>query len=429
MNAKLSLFALALLVSMSSFAEDRSLWKTSSDVREGVVGSAVGTVTDIQSGNRFVIAPDDDKYTTILVDTDAMSTRWNGFGGTINGSPEIFVGSAGFPNLRTADRVEVRGVGRGVGNVRADTVTLLGRPVEAPQTGIGQTRDPGNISTPTASSTTPSTAPERIGRVDGIVRSVNAAEGRVVIETDNRALMTVRATTSTPVRYRGDTYRIANLEEGDRIRIEPESGSVGTGGEIRARSIDVMQSVQETGGNSTRAIGNLTGRVTRVDRANNRVTVDSGRGPVTVDLSNAADSTGRAVRARDVMAGDHVDITGAYTNDVFNATVVRWTDDTGAPATPSAPAPATAPPAATGYELGTVTIYGTVTQTLKNSPRLIIKDSAGNLVQVYAVEDLVVKTRTGGYSTADRLTEGESVAIRAYRDADGNFIAQTVRLR
>ncbi len=429
MNAKLSLFALALLVSMSSFAEDRSLWKTSSDVREGVVGSAVGTVTDIQSGNRFVIAPDDDKYTTILVDTDAMSTRWNGFGGTINGSPEIFVGSAGFPNLRTADRVEVRGVGRGVGNVRADTVTLLGRPVEAPQTGIGQTRDPGNISTPTASSTTPSTAPERIGRVDGIVRSVNAAEGRVVIETDNRALMTVRATTSTPVRYRGDTYRIANLEEGDRIRIEPESGSVGSGGEIRARSIDVMQSVQETGGNSTRAIGNLTGRVTRVDRANNRVTVDSGRGPVTVDLSNAADSTGRAVRARDVMAGDHVDITGGYTNDVFNATVVRWTDDTGAPATPSAPAPAVPPAAATGYELGTVTIYGTVTQTLKNSPRLIIRDSAGNLVQIYAVEDLVVKTRTGGYSTADRLTEGESVAIRAYRDADGNFIAQTVRLR
>src|ERR1044071_228631 len=162
MNAKLSLFALALLVSVSSFGDDRSLWKTSSDVREGVVGSAIGTVTDIQSGNRFVIAPDDDKYSTILVDTDSMSTRWNGFGGTINGSPEIFVGSAGFPNLRTADRVEVRGIGRGVGNVRADTVTLLGRPVEAPQTGIGQTRDPGNISTPTASQTTPSTAPQRL---------------------------------------------------------------------------------------------------------------------------------------------------------------------------------------------------------------------------------------------------------------------------
>jgi hypothetical protein len=430
MARKLSFLALALLVSLSSFAEDRSQWKTSSDVTEGVVGSVVGTVTDIQSANRFVVAPDDDKYSTILVDTDALSTRWNGFGGTINGSPEIFVGSAGFPNLRTADRVDVRGVGRGVGNVRADTITLLGRPVEAPQTGIGQTRDPGNISTPTASATTPAAAPERLGRIEGVVRSVNAAEGRVVIETDNRALMTVRASTSTPVRYKGDTYRIANLEQGDRIRVDPESAAT-SGGEVRARSIDVLQSVQQSGGNSTRGIGNLTGRVTRVDRANNRITVDSGRGPVTVDLANAADSTGRRVRATDVMAGDQVDITGAYTNDVFTATVVRWQDDSGGTGGVPAPAPerTAAPPPATGYELGTVAIYGTVTQTLKSSPRLVVRDSAGNLVRLYAVDDLVVKTRTGGYTTADRLTEGESVAIRAYRDANGNFIAQTIRLR
>ncbi len=431
MARKLSFLALALLVSLSSFAEDRSQWKTSSDVTEGVVGSVVGTVTDIQSANRFVVAPDDDKYSTILVDTDALSTRWNGFGGTINGSPEIFVGSAGFPNLRTADRVEVRGVGRGVGNVRANTITLLGRPVEAPQTGIGQTRDPGNISTPTASATTPATAPERLGRIEGVVRSVNAAEGRVVIETDNRALMTIRAGTSTPVRYKGDTYRIANLEQGDRIRIDPESAAT-SGGEVRARSIDVLQSVQQSGGNSTRGIGNLTGRVTRVDRANNRVTVDSGRGAVTVDLANAADSTGRRVRATDVMAGDQVDITGAYTNDVFTATVVRWSDDSGGSGgggTTPAPDRTPARPAPTGYELGTVSIYGTITQTLKSSPRLVVRDSAGNLVRIYAVDDLVVKTRTGGYTTAVRLTEGESLAVRAYRDADGNFIAQTIRLR
>ena len=436
MARKLSFLVLALLVPLSSFAEDRSQWKTSADVTEGVVGSVVGTVTDIQSSNRFVVAPDDDKYSTILVDTDALSTRWNGFGGTINGSPEIFVGSAGFPNLRTADRVQVRGVGRGVGNVRADTITLLGRPVEAPQTGIGQTRDPGNISTPTASATTPATAPERLGRIEGVVRSVNAAEGRVVIETDNRALMTVRTGTSTPVRYKGDTYRIANLEQGDRIRIDPESGAVESGGEVRARSIDVLQSVQQSaqksGGNSTREIGNLTGRVTRVDRTNNRVTIDSGRGPVTVDLANAADSTGRRVRATDVMAGDQVDITGAYTNDVFTATVVRWHDETGGTGggtTPTVPDRTAAAPPPTGYELGTVTIYGTVTQTLKSSPRLVVRDSAGNLMRIYAVDDLVVKTRTGGYTTADRLTEGESVAVRAYRDADGNFIAQTIRLR
>src|ERR1051326_4361347 len=136
MNAKLSFFALALLVSVSSFGQDRSIWRTSADVREGVVGSVVGTVTDIQSGNRFVVAPDDDKYSTIFVDTDALTTRG-------------------------------RGVGGGVGDVRADPITLLGRPVEAPQTGIGQTRDPGNISTPTASSATPTTAPGRLPRPRG----------------------------------------------------------------------------------------------------------------------------------------------------------------------------------------------------------------------------------------------------------------------
>lgn len=432
MNAKLSFLALALLVSVSSFAEDRSVWRTSADVREGAVGSAVGTVTDIQAGNRFVVAPDDDKYSTILVDTDAVTTRWNGFGGTINGSPEIFVGSAGFGNLRTADRVEVRGIGRGVGNVRADTVTLLGRPVEAPQTGIGQTRDPGNISTPTTSTTTPSSAPERLGRIEGIVRTVNVDEGRVVIETDNRTMMNVRATSSTPVLYKGNTYRIANLEQGDRIRVDPESGTVGSGGEIRARAIDVLSGTQDSSnrGNATREIGNLSGRVTRVDRANNRVTVDSGRGPVTVDLANAADATGRRVRATDVMAGDHVDITGSYTNDVFTATVVRWQDDSGGTGggTTAGPDRTTAGPS-TGYELGTVTIYGTVTQTLKNSPQLVIRDSAGNLVRIYVVDDLVIKTRTGAYSTADRLIEGESIAVRAYRDAGGNFIAQTIRLR
>jgi hypothetical protein len=428
MTRKLWFLGLALLLAMSSFAEERSLWRTSADVREGVEGNVVGTVTDIQSGNRFVVAPDDDKYSTILVETDAVSTRWNGFGGTINGSPEIFVGSAGFPNLRTADRVEVRGIGSGVGTIRGYAVTLLGRPVAAPQTGVGQTRDPGSISTPTASTTTPTTAPDRIGRLDGVVRQVNAAEGRVVIETDGRSLMTVRATQSTPVRYRGDTYRIGNLEPGDRIRVTPESGTVTSGGEVRAASIDVLTSAQESGGNPTRQVGNLTGRVTRVDRATNRVIVDSGRGPVTIDLTNAVDSTGRRVRATDVMAGDHVDVTGTYTNDLFAATTIRWTDESGGEATPPAPARPTAT-AGTGYELGTVTIYGTVTQTLRSSPQLILRDSAGNHVRIYVVDDLVVKTRSGAYSTADRLTEGEAVAVKAYRDADGNFIAQTIRQR
>jgi hypothetical protein len=425
MLRKAAFVAFATLVAVSTFAEDRNLWRTSADVQEGVQGSVVGTVTDLQAGNRFTLAPDDDKYGTIQVETDSVTTRYNGFGGEINGSPEIFVGSTGFANLREGDRVEVRGIGRGPAAVRSDVVTLLGRPVAAPQTGIGQTRSPGNISTPTASTTTPSTAPDRLGRVEGIVRQVNVPEGRVVIETDNRALMTVRATSAVPVHYRGDTYKIGNLEPGDRIRVEPESGTVTSGGEIRARTIDVIQSSQETSGNPTRQIGNVAGRVTFVDRTNNRVTVDTDRGRIVVDLANAVDSTGRRVRANDVVAGDRVEVTGSYTGDLFTATTIRWTDEAGATA---APAPATAAPNA-GYALGTVTIYGTVLQTLRNSPQLVLRDNAGQSVRLYATEDFLVRMRAGGYTTADRLNTGDSVAVRAYRDADGNFIAQTIRMR
>ena len=102
----------------------------------------------------------------------------------------------------------MRGTGSSNNVIRAERVTLLGRRVAAPQTGVGQTRTPTSVSTPTAGGTTPSTAPDRIGRVDGIVRQVNATEGRIVVETDRREILTVRTVASTPVIYQGNTYRL-----------------------------------------------------------------------------------------------------------------------------------------------------------------------------------------------------------------------------
>src|SRR5262249_14764548 len=134
----------------------------------------------------------------------AVSTQYNGFGGSINGSPEIFMGTTGFANVRVGDRVEVRGVGRNAGTAAAEYVTLLGRPGEAPQTGVGQTRTPNTISPPTASGTTPSTTPIQPGRMEGVVRQVNATDGRIVIETDRREMITIRAAISTPVYYRNN---------------------------------------------------------------------------------------------------------------------------------------------------------------------------------------------------------------------------------
>ena len=420
--------AFLFLIAVSAFGQSSSQWRTSADVREGSRGSVVGTVTDVDEGRRqFTVRPDGDQYGQVTVLADAVSTQYNGFGGTINGSPEVFIGSTGFANLRVGDRVEVRGVGRNTGVAAAEYVTLLGRPVEASQTGVGQTRTPNTISPPTASGTTPSTTPVQPGRVEGVVRQVNAADGRIVIETDRREMITIRAATSTPVYYRNTVYKVANLEPGDRIRIQAE-GSTNTGGEIRARTIDVIQSAQETGG-SVAEVGALSGRVTSIDRRTNIVRVDIGRNEVRVDLSSAVDSSGRRVRAADMQVGDQVDLSGSYTGETFTATTVRFGDEPLAPA----PAPPTAPQAPQrpyGDVLGAVTIYGTVAQSLNNGPRLVIRETDNNqTVSLYVLEDFVVRNKTGGYTTADRLREGDPVVVKAYRDADGNYIAQTIRQR
>ena len=427
---KSAVLAASLVMAVSAFGQNSTPWRTSADVRDGVSGRAVGTVADINEGSsRFQLTPDEDNYSQITVEADTVSTTYRGFGGTINGSPEIFVGTTGFSNLRVGDRVEVRGSGRGTGTVLADVVTLLGRSVPAGATGVGQTRSPTSISTPTASGTTATTAPDRLGRVEGVVRQVNADEGRVVIETDRRQIITVRATSTTPVNYRGDTYRISNLEVGDRIRIDPASGS-STGSELTARSIDVMQNVQETTG-TARQVGALTGRVVSIDRPNEAIRIDTGRGQVRVDLTNATDTSGRRVRASDVQVGDRVDLSGNYSGDSFIASTVRFNDDVFAP-TPTGPTvPRSTPTYGTPVELGVVTIYATVTQSLTASPQLLLRDTQnGNRsIRLYVVEDFPVRTRTSSYITADRLKEGDSIVVKAYRDADGNYIAQTIRQR
>jgi hypothetical protein len=428
MNWLRAILVVVAAIAVAAFGQERSLWRTSADIVEGGRGSVVGTVADIQAGrNRITITPDDSPGDRITIDADAVSTQYNGFGGTINGAPEIFVGTAGFANVREGDRLEVRGTGQANSVIRAERITLLGRPVPAPQTGVGQTRTPTSVSTPTAGGTTPSTAPDRVGRVEGVIRQVNATEGRIVIETDRHQILTVRAVSSTPVIYHGDSYRISNLEVGDRIRVEPESGTITSGGEVRAHSITVTVSAQETSGTPSRQIGSLSGRVTRVERSSDLIRVDTGRGQVRVDLSRAADASGAPIRARDVQAGDQVSMTGTYNNDVFVATTVRFT--TTEPGTIEV-RPSDTDSTST-FDLGLVTIYATVQATLATSPQLVVRDTQANnrTVRIYTADDFVIRTKSGGYTTADRLREGDAIVVKAYRDADGNYIAQTIRMR
>ena len=265
------------------------------------------------------------------------------------------------------------------------------------------------------------------GRIEGIVRQVNAADGRVVIETDRREMITVRGTSSTPVYYRNTVYRLTNLEPGDRIRVESE-GATSAGSEVRARTIDVIQSVQDTGG-SIAQIGSVTGRVTSIDRRNNVVRVNNGRTEIRVDLTNAADTSGRRVRAADMQVGDQIDLSGSYSGDVFLATTVRFGDETGPSGTTVTVQPQPRP-GGLPDRLGAVTIYGTISQSLSKAPRLVVRDTQNNqTLSLYVLEDFVVRTKSGGYTTADRLKEGDAVVVKAYRDTDGNYIAQTIRMR
>jgi hypothetical protein len=298
-------------------------------------------------------------------------------------------------------------------------ITLRGRSVAAAPTGVGSTRPPGSISTPTQTTVTA----DRLSRVEGIVRQVNQDNNSLVIETDQRQMITVRAAASTPVYYKNDVYHVSNLEVGDRVRVEPDTAA-STAGDVRARVIDVIRSVQDTGGAPSSTVAGLTGRVTRVDRPNDVVTIDTGRGETRLDLANATDATGRRIHASDLQIGDHVDVSGTQNNDFFVATTVRFSDNVfaGGPATtPQQPGEP--------QQLGAVTIYGTVAQTLANAPQLVVRDAQNHPFTIYALDDFLVRGKTSGYTTADKLKEGESVVVKAYRDADGNYIAQTIRLR
>jgi hypothetical protein len=412
----------ALLAAASISADERYLWRTASDIRGGATGSIVGSVVDVSEGrNELTLAPDDATSAQVIVVSDALTTQFNGFGGVINGKPEIFTGSPGFANLRRGDRIEVRGTGRSAGTLMAETITLLGRPVPASQTGVGTTRSPTSVSTPaTQSSTTP--GGRRYGSVEGVVQQVNANDNRIVIVTDGREVMTVRTTSDTPVYYRGSTYHVRDLEVGDRIRVDADETNRST--EVYARSIQVTQSAQETAGTRVTTIG---GRVTQIDRATDIVRIDTGRGSVRVDVSTATDEQGRRVRASDFVVGDRVDVSGRYgtaANDVFVATSVRFND---APRT-GVPNQTIDVPASRG-ELAIVTLYGTVRETFDAGPQLMIRDSGGRTIAVNVVEDFLVKTKSGGTTLAERLKVGDSVVVKAYRDGDGNYIAQTIRMR
>lgn len=399
----------ATLVALSTFAQS---------------GPLIGTVYDIDLGpGRLAIELDDASRSRITVETDSVSTTYHGFGTMIGGKPEIFVGSTGLSNVRLGDRIQVRGPGLRSGVYRGDSITLVGREVPAPQVGVGTTRDPQQ------SNTTPtdarSTAAATANTVDGTIRQINANEGRLVIQTSDRRMITVRTYRNTPVYYRGETFGVANLEVGDRIRVEADNRSTAAG-EISARRIDVTASVQDTGGTSTGGtITTLVGKVTRIEPGLDYVYLDAGRGETRVDMRSAEDANGEIMRARDLRVGDKVEISGSYNRvgDMFLASTVRFDSDLGT-------TDDRVPPREELTRYAVVTITGTVTETLEDGSTLGFRDRDSNTVlRVWVTDDFIVRTKGNTYTNAEALRVNDAAVIEAFRDGNGNLIAQTIRLR
>ena len=403
------LCVMAVLLAASTFAQERPL---------------VGTVIDIEEGqNRLQVELDDAAYTRVTVELDAISTTYHGFGTVIAGKPEIFRGASGLSNMRVNDRVEIRGPVRSEGVYRGNQITLLGREVAAAPTGVGSTRDPArSANTPMDDRATAATATG--GRVEGTVRQINEREGRIVIQTTDRRMITVRTARNTPVYYRGEVYRVTNLELGDRIRVEAEPRDA-QADEIVARRIDVTASVQESGtaAGSGATVTMLEGRILRTEPGLDYIYVDGGRGEVRVDMRDAEDARGDIIRARDVRVGDRVEISGAYnrTGDMFQASTVRFTSGGTDEAVEY-------PDDVARY--GLVTLNGTVTQTLEDSDSIGFRDRDSNRVlRIWMSKDLVVRTNANTYTTAQSLRVNDTAVVQAFRDLSGNLVAQTVKLR
>lgn len=403
--SRVALLLSSLLFTLASSAQQRYL---------------VGTVLDIDEGaGRLQIETDAEPGKRQQIEMDSVATVYHGFGTMIAGKPEIFTGSSGLANVRLGDRVDVRGSYRADNVFKADTVTLLGRTVAAPQVGVGQTRPPTSAATPTSP---PEETALRSAGIEGTVRQININEGRIVIQTPQRRMITVRTYRSTPVVYRGETYRIANLEVGDRVRVESDERDPNAE-EILARRIEVTLSVQETptAPSTGGLVTTIDGRVSRVDSGLEEATVTSGRDEIRVDMSQAQDARGSMLRARDLRVGDRVEISGSFdrAGTMFLAGTVRFTDasDSDYDRTDA-------------VRYGVVTISGTVTETLEDAPTITVRDRTLNRDdRIWVSSDFVVRTRANTYVTAETLRVNDTVVIEAFRDPSGNLIAQTIRIR
>lgn len=110
--------------------------------------------------------------------------------------------------------------------------------------------------------------------VVGEVMEVELFDREILVRNTFDRVVRVRYEADTPVFYRGQEYRVENLEPGDLVRVDVLGDE---GGLLVAQRIDVEQSVQDRGGRTDRppAIDEVEGEVVRVERLPNLLVLDS----------------------------------------------------------------------------------------------------------------------------------------------------------
>ena len=394
---------LLTLVTVSAFAQTRTTWRTSADIRSGAAGSMTGTVTRLDT-NGFGLASDSESASTAARVETTSSTRYTGLG--VDASVTQ-TGSSGFKQLRIGDRVTVSGTGGPAATIRANAVTLIGRAIE--------TRSSSGVL-------------DTNRFIEGRVTDIRATDQSFVLESDSGTRTTIVGTRDTPVTYRGETARIANLERGDRVRVEIDARL--SSGEIRARGIEVLEdSTPDDEVSSVRSQNYLTGRVARVESGSERFTVNADRaGQVRIDARNAVDKSGRAFRVRDLQVGDRLRVWGRYTSQQeFRAERIEFgtADDIYA----DDEFRDQGEEEFEGYS--TVVFYGTIEKNPPNEDKITIRDRDSNRdIEIIADEEFVVLRDAGAtFLRAAQLRSGDRVVVKAFRDRAGNYVAQTIRLQ
>ena len=429
---------LTLFATVPVSGQERTVWRTARDIQAGRNGAIVGTVDGVDTVRLMMTVRPDGDTAPVRVTTDAGTTRYRGFGdGSAN---DVYRGERGFMRVKRGDRVDITGVGSTAAAMAASDVRLLGRSTTT-------TPATPTTTTPTTTRTTPPQPAARADQIDGTVRSVAAADNRFVIESADRRFYTIRGTVDTPVTFRGQTYRIRNLEVGDVVRVDTDRR---TYDEIRPRSIAVLRSVSDTPATtpSERTIASVAGRISRVDPRDERIRVEpeSGR-EVIVDIGDADDEGGRTYRPSEARVGDWVIVSGRYdAAGVLRADTVRRStrdavlrDDDDDEEDRIFDREDDEDDEERDEEefddeeddrFSSIVLSGRIVDSLSSADYLTIRlDDANRDVQVLVDDELIARTRTGSYITANQLRIGESVTIRAYRHNRGTYIAQTIRVR